>query len=281
VGDGGNDKSLSTTGSGLLNAFTAGGEAQTRRFEGALPPGYPEDVPVYASATLVSSVLQVSDPNAGFIVVHHSDDDRDVVAGNLLAAYSAGSWQVDGGQENRDATLLQFSKVDDATVSGIVLLTESKDGQRTTIITSIQDTDGASAIDDEAFTEPSRARNSPPGFPSEVSSYEGALLIESAYQKEAQGNSFALSYITRDEADVVEEFYRNALEQAGLTVEDGDASASPLDDARVLAFANDDSTLQGEVAIGGFAEDEAFTRIDVQVGDERDNSGDSGSDGKD
>ena len=53
-------------------------------------------------------------------------------------------------------------------------------------------------------------------------------------------------------------------------MEDGDATSSSLADAQVLSFSNEELTLQGEVAIGTFAEDEEYTRIDVQVGDERD-----------
>lgn len=271
-GSGGDDDALTTTGSGLLNAFTAGGESATRRFEGELPPGYPADVPEYSNSTIVSSVLQVSDPNAGFIVVHDSGDDRDTVAEELAAEFDEGSWQVTGGQESRDATLYQFSRTDDADVTGIVLLTQSKDGARTTIITSIQDADGAADIEDEVFELPARGRNVPDGFPSEIAAYEGAVLIESAFQNEGARTSYALSYLTDDDADAVEEFYRQSLEDAGLTVEDGDPANTPLENAVVLSFSNEDGSLEGEIAIGEFSEDGDFTRIDIQVGDERDDA---------
>ncbi len=261
------DKALTTTGAGLLNAFTAGGETTTTRFEGEAPPGYPEDVPMY-DVDVVSSVLQISEASAGYIVVQHSGDDRDTISEDLNARFSEDSWQIDGGQESTDASLIQFSKTDDANVSGIVLLTQSKDGERTTIITSLQDAGGADEPD-EAFVLPP-PRNVPPGFPSELVPYPDSTLIETAFQKESGRTSYALSYLTEADADAVVEHYRNALEDAGLTVEDGDATTSPLEDAQVLTFSNEDLTLQGEVAIGTFAEDENYTRIDVQAGDERD-----------
>lgn len=260
-------QALTTTGAGLLNAFTAGGETSTTRYEGEAPPGYPEDVPMY-DVDVVSSVLQISEASAGYIVVQHSTDDRDTISEDLSARFSGGSWQIDGGQESTDATLLQFSKTDDANVSGIVLLTQSKDGERTTIITSVQDAGGAEEPE-EPFVVPS-PRNVPPGFPSELAPYPDSTLIETAYQKEPGRTSYAVSYITDANADDVVEHYRNALEDAGLAVEDGDASTSPMEDAQVLTFSNEDLTLEGEVAIGTFAEDEDFTRIDVQAGDERD-----------
>ena len=260
-------QALTTTGAGLLNAFTAGGETSTTRYEGEAPPGYPEDVPMY-DVDVVSSVLQISEASAGYIIVQHSEDDRDTIAEDLSTRFSEGSWQIDGGQESTDATLIQFSKTDDANVSGIVLLTQSKDGERTTIITSVQDAGGAEDPD-EPFVVPG-PRNVPSGFPSELVPYPDAILIESAYQKESGQTSFALSYITDADAAAVVEHYRTTLEDAGLTVEDGDPTTSPMEDAQVLSFSNEDLTLQGEVAIGTFAEDEEFTRIDVQAGDERD-----------
>jgi hypothetical protein len=268
--DGGSgDDRLHASSSSVLNAFTAGGDGTvTTRYEGELPPDYPDDVPRYDEAAVISSVLQVSGDDAGYIVVEDTTDDRDDVAASLKEQFDTDPWQVDVGQDSRESTLYQFSKIDDADITGIVLLTQSKDGSRTTIITSIQEVSGAADREDTPFT-PVASRSTPKGFPEELPVYEGAVVIESAYQKNAQGTSFAISYITLDDADGVLDFYRSGLEDAGLTVEDGDASSSSLEDAQAIRFADEDLMLQGDVTVGTFGEDDSYTRVDVQLGDER------------
>ena len=99
--------------------------------------------------------------------------------------------------------------------------------------------------------------------------YEGALLIDASFQNDPNGDAFALSYITQDDADDVLEFYRTELEDAELTVEDGDASASVLNGAQAISFSDEELLLQGDVTVGDFGEDDAYTQIDIQVGDER------------
>ena len=99
--------------------------------------------------------------------------------------------------------------------------------------------------------------------------YDGAIVIESAFQNDAQGNSFAVSYIAQGEVDDVLDFYRDGLEEAGLTVEDGDASTSVLEDAQIVTFTDEAGELVGEVTVGTFPLDDGYVQIDVQVGDQR------------
>ena len=87
--------------------------------------------------------------------------------------------------------------------------------------------------------------------------------------RNAEGNSFAVTYITTAEIDEVVNFYRGGLEEAGLTVTDGDATTSVLEDAQALSFTDEAGELVGEVAIGQFPLDDGYTQIDVQVGDQR------------
>lgn len=63
--------------------------------------------------------------------------------------------------------------------------------------------------------------------------------------------------------------YRTELEDAGLTVEDGDSGASALADAEAIRFSDDELKLTGEITVGTFGQDDSYTRIDVQVRDER------------
>ena len=149
-----------------------------------------------------------------------------------------------------------------------MLITSSKDGGRTTIVTSVQQVAGGRDREPEPF-EPSASRAAPDGFPEEIPVYEGALLIDASFQNDPNGDAFALSYITQDDADDVLEFYRSELEDADLTVEDGDASASALNGAQAISFSDEELLLQGDVTVGDFGEDDGYTQIDVQVGDER------------
>jgi hypothetical protein len=149
-----------------------------------------------------------------------------------------------------------------------VLLTESKDGGSTTIITSVQLASGGEDRDDEPFT-PVAGRPVPDGFPTELPVFDGAVIIESAFQTAAEGKSFAVTYIVKAEIGDVIDHHRQTLEDAGLTVADGDPSTSPLEDAQLITFTGEEPGLEGEVAVGVFAEDDGYVQIDVRVGDER------------
>ena len=253
----------------LLHTFTSGGEGTTTtRYEGEPPPGYPEDVPAYDGAEVVGSVLQLQGEDAGYIVVADTSDSRDDVMASLGERFDEDPWQVTAGSDDSDSTAYQFSKTDDPDVTGIVLITSSKDGGRTTIVTSVQQVAGGRDREPEPF-EPSASRAAPDGFPEEIPVYEGALLIDASFQNDPNGDAFALSYITQDDADDVLDFYRSELEGADLTVEDGDASASALNGAQAISFSDEELLLQGDVTVGDFGEDDGYTQIDIQVGDER------------
>ena len=249
----------------VINAFSQGeAGALTTRYEGQSPPGLPADLPTYPGAKVVSSIAQVRGDDVSYLVVYDTRDARDNVAAHFSGALGADPWQIDGGQDGGESTLHQFSKIDDANVAGLVLVAESKDDELTTIIESVQIISGAK----DRKPTPVAARDSRPlpvGFPGDVPSYGGATLIESAYQKKAGAQSFAVSFITKDAASGVLDFYRDELGSAKLNVTDGDASQSGLEDAEAIQFSDDKSQLAGAIVVGKFAEDAAYTRIDVQV----------------
>lgn len=253
----------------LLHTFTSGGEGTTTtRYEGEAPPGYPEDVPAYEGAEVVASVLQIQGEDAGYIVVADTSGSRDDVMASLREQLDEDPWQITAGSDDTESTAYQFSKTDDPDITGIVLITSSKDGGRTTIVTSVQQVAGGQDRQPEPF-EPSASRPAPDDFPEEIPVYEGALLIDASFQNDPNGDAFALSFITQDDADDVLDFYRSGLEAADLTVEDGDASASTLNGAQAISFSDEELLLQGDVTVGDFGEDDSYTQIDIQVGDER------------
>ncbi len=263
-GDGGASSKLAADVANVLNVYNQAAGATTTRYERALPPGFPVDLPVYERAKVVSSIAQVSSEDVSYLVIWDTDEGRDGVAEDYRTKFSKDPWQIDLTQDGRESTVHQFSKIDDPEIAGVVLVAQSKGGDATTILASVQVTSGAKNAQGPPFvTAPPRSL--PDGFPSDVPSYAGATLIESTYQQKSGTKGYAASYITKDGASGVLDFYRSTLEEARLTVEDGDASQSGLEDAKMIQFADAQLSLRGGVTVGTFAEDDAYTRIDVTV----------------
>ncbi len=264
-GGGGSSSRLGADVTTLLNAFSQGQPGTTTtRYEGTLAPGFPDDLPRYPGAKLLSSLAQVHDEDVSYVVIYDTKDSRDKVAALFAGKFDDDPWQIDGGQDGRESTLHQFSKIDDSNISGVVLVAASKDGKTTTILQSVQVTAGAKDAKAPAFSAVA-ARTLPDGFPDAVPPYTDATLIESAYQKKAGIRSFAVSFITKGDATGVLDFYRDTFQDAKVTVQDSDASASALEDAEAIQFADDEKTLVGGIIVGKFADDAAYTRIDVTV----------------
>jgi len=247
----------------VLNAFSQGRAGTiTTRYDGELAPGFPGDVPGYPGATVVSSLSQVHGADVSYLVIYDTADARDKVAARFSSAFSADPWQIDGGQDSRESTLHQFSKMNDPNVTGLVLVADSTDGKTTTILESVQVTAGAKNAKRPPFA-PNPSRVVPDGFPAQLAPYAGATLIESAHQTKAGAKSYAVSYITKDAATAVLDFYRTQLAGAKLTVQPGDVSTSALQSAEAIQFTDATKALVGDVTVGKFADDLTYTRIDV------------------
>ena len=61
------------------------------------------------------------------------------------------------------------------------------------------------------------------------------------------------------------DFYRGKFKDGGLSVQTGDASGSTLVDAEAVQFSNDSKNITGQIVVGKFAQDDTYTRIDVQT----------------
>jgi len=249
--------------SSVIAAFSQGSDVT--RYEGQLPPGYPKDVPVYPGARLVSSILQYNGDNVAYLAVYDTADKRAKVSAYFAEQFAADPWQIDLSHDGLDSTVQQFTKIDDANIAGLVLSGESKTDATTTIIYSVQVTGGAAAIKRPAFS-PGASKALPDGYPGDaVPQYTGSTIIESGFSKQSGATTYQVSFVTKDDVGTIVSFYKDLLAKASLTVADGDASQSALKDAQVVTFTDAAKTLGGQVTAGAFAEDESYTRIDVQV----------------
>jgi hypothetical protein len=249
----------------ILSAFSQGNQdSVTTRFERTVPDGYPSDIPTYPNARVVSALVQTQGEDASYIVVYDTTDTRDAVASWYQDALEHDPWQITFGQETRESAIRGFDKTDDPDVSGVVLVSESKGGGLTTILTSVQITSGAKDAEKQPFETPA-TRALPEGFPADIPDYQNGILFEAAYQKRGGGNQFLVSYVTKDSADDVIAFYKDKLGAAGFSVTDDDARSSPLEDAQAISFVDSSSSTQGEVTVGNFPEDDSYRRIDLRV----------------
>lgn len=262
--DGGGDDRTHANVANLINAFSQGDNSTTRRLEGELPPGLPADVPSYPGAEVVSSLIQIVDQDVVYWVVYDTGDNLDDVKEHFEGVLAEDPWQIEGAQEQRDSALLSFTKIDDADIEGLYLFFESKDKDVTTIFLSMQVTSGADDTELDEF-EPEVTKALPEGFPSDIPAYPDGIVIQTGFQKAAQGTQYSVSLITRDSNASVLQFFRDAFEEQGWTVQNTDASQSGLEDAEAISFEADDGDLSGNIAAGEFAEDRNYTRVEVNV----------------
>ncbi|MDP9236200.1 MAG: hypothetical protein M3P30_02180 [Chloroflexota bacterium] len=261
---GGGNNRVNADVSSIVNWFSQSSGATSTRYEGKLAPGYPDGVPTYPSARLLSSVVQTQGEDASYFVIYDAKDSRQNVAAYFADKFGADPWQIEVAQDGHDSTGHRFSKIDDPNLSGYVIAAESDKDDLTTIVVSVQVTAGAKAAGLRPY-DPGVAKTLPDGFPSGVPPYPDATLIESAYQKQANGRSFVLSFVTKDDIAKVLDYYRQQFSGDGLTVTDGDTSQSTLVNAEAVAFTDSGQTLGGQVIAGKLAEDPDYTRIDLQV----------------
>lgn len=263
---GGGDRATANVGS-VINAFSQGGEGATvRRYEGELPPGYPDGVPAYPDAALIASILQSSGDSAGYLVVYDTADSRDDVAAYFTEKLDEDPWQVDAGRDTRDSALQQFSKIDDPDVTGLVLSASSEDAGVTTIVVSVQVTSGATTPEDDF--EPGVTRALPQGFPQDVPQYPEAIIVESAFQNQPRADSFIISFITRDDVTSVLDYFRDQFGEKEWTVNDADASEATLQDAEALDFTGPtggETEISGALVAGEFPDDNNYTQVDLTV----------------
>lgn len=264
-GGGGREQSERNVGN-VLNVFSQGQTgAIVDRYEGRLAPGFPDDIPTYPGSKVVASVVQIVGEDANYLVVYDTSDDRDAVSRWFATALDEDPWQLDAGQSGTSSTLQRFTRIDGADLQGLVLSAESDSDSLTTIVYSVEITGGGDAASKGGDFNPGASKGLPDGFPDSIPAYPDGIVIEAAFQKQAQANSFSITVVTEDSITDVIEFYENAFGDNGWTVETQDASQAPLDNAEGLSFDSEEDGISGGIFAGEHPEDDAFTQIELQV----------------
>jgi len=263
---GGGDR-LAQNVTNVVNAFSQGGEGTTGliRYEGALPPAFPEEIPIYPGSSVISSIVQIRGADATYTVVFDSSDPRQDVASFFEDAFSQDPWQVEVTQTGLESSLVQFSNIENPDIEGLELSAESKSDDVTTIFLSVGVV-GAAADNQLEDFDPGQTRPLPAGFPAEqVPQYPDSTIIETGFQRAPSGRQFIASMVTQDAPADVLQFYRTRLEDIGWTVEDAPAGTSSLTDGSSMTFTSDDGATTGTIEAGALAEDGDFTRVNIQV----------------
>lgn len=264
-GGGGSERAEKNVGN-VINVFSQGQDgAVVNRYEGALPPGFPDDVPTYPGSDVVASVVQIAGGNANYLVVYDTSDDREAVSAWFAAALDEDPWQLDAGQSGESSTLQRFTRIDDADISALVLIAESDSDSLTSIVYSVEIASGGDAASGDESFSPGESKPLPAGFPDEVPVYPDGTVIGFAFQNQPGTDSFSITIVTQDTITDVIEFYEGAFGENGWTVETQDASQAPLVNAEGLTFSAEDDSVSGAMFAGEHPRDDSYTQIELQV----------------
>lgn len=244
---------------------------QVERFVGELPDGLPVEPPEYPDAEILTSTrLQ---PGAGavdqstgeplqgavYFILLDTPDDREEVYRFYEEALDEDAWQVEETASAEDVDRLDFSNVEDIDITGSVTLVQGAEDEDTSILVFLQDA-GANTEEKASFDE-GGAAILPEKFPSEIPVYEGGVVLGTGSLREPGRENYLLQLITLDSEDEVVDFYRGAFEDAGWTVEEGDPAAGE----GALRFESEDGSIEGDVAVQEFVEDDQYLLVRITV----------------
>lgn len=254
----------------LLAAGTEGSE-KLESFPGALPDDLPVDLPIYPGADLLvsnrqpapftdfdSSSSDLPQPLLYFIVIDTSDSREDVYA-FYEEALDEDPWQVQSSFSTEQLDTLQFFYVKDIDIGGVVSIASGGADGRTSVLISLQDA-GAFVEEEPPFQlQPSLAL--PRAFPPDMPMFDDATITGTAFFREPGLQSFLVVFLTTAGQDDVIEFYREALQGNGWTVQD--TAAFGLEGR--IDFSDAAGDIQGDIFANRFPRARQYTEVSVQV----------------
>lgn len=255
----------------LLVAAGTEGTEQLESFPGALPDDLPVELPIYPGADLLvsnrqpapftdfeSSSSDVPQPLLYFIVMDTSDSREDVFA-YYEEALDQDPWQVQSSFSTEQLDTLQFFYVKDIDIGGVVSITRGGADDRTSILVSLQD--AGAFVDEEPPFELQPSLTLPRAFPPEIPLFEGATITGTAFFREPGLQSFLIVFLTTSGQDDVIDFYREAFQANGWTVQD--TAAFGLEGR--IDFRDAAGDIQGDVFANRFQRARQYTEVSVQV----------------
>jgi hypothetical protein len=250
---------------GIVSRMLALGQpagASVQHFAGRLPDDMPVELPSYPGSTLMASLRYVLGEDAVYFIVLDTVDSPDDVLQYYEGVFSEDPWQVEATSSTEELTALQFSKVDDANMSGAVAVNQSLDGDaRSSIFMSLEVLSGAGEEEGEPF-QLGASRPLPRDFPSDIPIYEGSTVIATAYVRSSGNQDFLVTFLSQDSQDEVIDYYRKEFEGRGWSV----ADQSSEEFAVSISFQDSTSPeVSGTVSADVSPEEEDYTQVQMQL----------------
>ncbi|MCH8065110.1 MAG: hypothetical protein IIC90_04715 [Chloroflexi bacterium] len=256
----------------LLAAGTQGSEALDS-FPGRLPDGLPAQPPLYPGAEIIVSSRERTPVSAGdsgqeadvvaqpvlYFIVLDTADDADAVRTFYEQALEEDPWQLQSSFSMSQLDTLQFFNVEDIDIAGVVSIATGGDDDRTSILISMQD--AGAFLDQQPQFELPPGRALPAAFPPDVPLFAGATITDTAFFREPGLESFLVIFLTTAAQDEVLEFYRDAFQQRGWTVQD--TAAFGLEGR--FDFRDELTDIQGDVFAAPFTRSDRYTEVRIQV----------------
>ncbi len=168
-------------------------------------------------------------------------------------------WQLQSSFSTEQLDTLQFFNVEDIDIGGVVSIAKGGEDERTSVLISLQDA-GAFVEDEPPFElQPSLAL--PRAFPADLPLFDGATITGTAFFREPGLQSFLIVFLTTADQDEVIEFYRDAFQKNGWSVQG--TAAFGLEDR--IDFRDAAGDIQGDVFANRFPRARQYTEVSLQV----------------
>ncbi|MEX1253968.1 MAG: hypothetical protein WEE64_06475 [Dehalococcoidia bacterium] len=270
--DSADDERIAALIRGLLLAGRSADAGEMETFVGELPPDLPVEPPLYPDAETVVSSQQPATTSAPtedgteapaqgmlYFIVLDTEDKRAGVAEFYERELDEEPWQLEDTASTRNQDVFYFSDASDPDISGVVAVARGEDDERSSVFISLQDA-GAEIVEEPPF-ELSETLALPKEFPEDIPVYDGSTVTSTAFHRAPGTESFLVIVLTTDAQDDVIDFYREAFEELGWTVEDTPAEGL----ATSIEFSDESGDIQGTVTADRFAQDNDYTEVTIQI----------------
>jgi predicted enzyme related to lactoylglutathione lyase len=194
-----------------------------------------------------------------YFIALDTTDPRADVAAFYERELDEEPWQLEDTASTKDQDVFYFSNAGDPDVGGVVAVAQGEDDEHTSVFISMQD--AGAEVEDEPDFEPPASLALPKEFPEDFPDYAGEIVTSTAFHRAPGAESFLLVYITTDDQEAVIDFYRDAFEELGWTVEDAPAEGL----ATGIDFNDEANDIQGSVTADRFGRDNDYTEVTIQL----------------